>query len=137
MDYFLHKDSVSIRFGEIIGIFLLLVIGSAVTRASESHWGRIFHELPIQIGGRSMRPGRWLGESHAFSQEMTYSLDHPMPVLIENSYGSVTVTAGSSREIRIRLKKVVFGNEPRAKSISNEIRLEARPERRDLSTPES
>ena len=27
LDYFLHKDSVSIRFGEIVGIFFLLLIG--------------------------------------------------------------------------------------------------------------
>ena len=135
VDYFLHKDSVSIRFGEIIGIFLLLVIGSAVTRASESHLGRFIRELPIQIGGKSMRPGQWLGETHAYSEEMTYSLDHPMPILVENSYGSVTVTSGSAREIRIRLKKVVYSNEPRAKSIADEIRLEAKPERRGPSTP--
>jgi hypothetical protein len=135
VDSFLHKDSVSIRFGEIIGIFLLLVIGSALTGVSESHFGRIIRELPIQIGGISMRPGQWIGETHAFSEEMTFSLNHPLPILVENSYGSVSITPGSDRVIRVRLKKVVYGNESRARSIADEIRLDARPERRGSPTP--
>jgi hypothetical protein len=134
VDYFLHKDSVSIRFSEILGIFLLLVIGSAVTRTSESHFGRIIREMPIQIGGMSMRPGQWIGETHAFTDEMTYSLDHPLPILVENSYGSVSVSPGSDREVHVHLKKIVYGNGARARSIADEIRLEAKPERRGPAT---
>jgi len=135
LDYFLHKDSVSIRFGEIVGILFLLLIGFAVTRASESNFGRVIRELPIQIGDRSIRPGQWVGETHAFSEEMSISLDRPLPVLVENSYGSVSVSPGSDRVIRVRLKKVVYDNAARAKSIADEIRLEAKPQRIGPSTP--
>jgi hypothetical protein len=72
LDYFLHKDSVSIRFGEIVGIFFLLLIGFAVTMASEGNIGRVIRELPIQIGDRSIRPGQWIGETHAFSEECPF-----------------------------------------------------------------
>ena len=37
IDYFLEKDAVSIRIGEIFGILLLLLVGSAITRISDSH----------------------------------------------------------------------------------------------------
>jgi len=128
VDYFLHKDSVSIRFGEIVGIFLVLLAGSALTGISESHFVRIVREMPIQIGGKSMRPGQWIGETHAFTDEMTYALDRTLPITVENAYGSVSVSPGSDGEIRVRLKKVIYGNEARAKSISEEIRLEGKPE---------
>lgn len=128
IDYFLNKDSVSIRFGELVGIFFLILIGLAVTRLSEDHFGRLIRELPIEIGGKSMRPGQWMGESHAFSEEITFPLDRPLAVLVENSYGSVSVTPGSDREIHVRLKKVVYGDATRARNIADEIRMEAKPE---------
>ena len=134
IDYFLHKDSVSIRFGELVGIFFLILIGFAVTRLSEDRFGRFIRELPIEIGGKSMRPGQWIGESHAFSEEMTFPLDRPLPVLVENSYGSVSVTPGSDREIHVRLKKVVYGDATRARNIADEIRMEAMPEMQGAQT---
>ncbi len=135
LDYILHKDSVAIRFGEIISIVFLLLVGTAVTRISESHFGRVIRELPINIGGKAMRPGQWLGETHAFSQEASFSLDHPLPILVENSYGSVSVSPGKDGEVRVRLKKVVYGSSARAKNIADEIRLEAKPELRGLPNP--
>ena len=135
LDVSLHKDAVSIRVGEIFGIFLLLAFGSALSGMSEIHFGRLIREMPIQIGGRSMRPGQWMGETHTFSEEMTYHLEQPLPILVENSYGSVTVTPGNDREIIVRLKKVVYGKEPGARSMSTEIHLEAKPERRGPSAP--
>ena len=131
IDYFVHKDSVSIRFSEILAIFLLLVIGSAITRISESNFIRVMREMPIHIGGMSVNPGQWMGETHAFTEERTCSIDRPLPILIENSYGSVSISPGSDREIQIKLKKVVSGTEPRAKSIAEEILLEAKQEQRE------
>jgi DUF4097 and DUF4098 domain-containing protein YvlB len=129
VDYFLKKDAVSIRFGEIIGILLLLLIGSAMTRISDSQFGRIVREFPIPIGNSSVRPGQWIGESHAYSEEASRSFEHPLPILVENSYGSISISPGSDREVRVRLKKVVYAGEPRAKEIASEIRLEAEPEK--------
>lgn len=129
IDYFLKKDAISIRVGEIVGILVLLLVGTAITRISDSHMGRIVRDWPIQIGGSSVRPGQWIGESHTYSEEATYPLDHPMPIRIENSYGSVSVSPGSDREIRVHLKKVIFANEPRAKDIAGEVHLESASEK--------
>jgi DUF4097 and DUF4098 domain-containing protein YvlB len=128
LDYFFKRESVSIRFGEIIGILLLLMIGTAISRISASHVGSVLRDLPIEIGGTSMQPGRWIGESHTYTDEVTYPLESQMPVRIENSYGSVSVNPGSNREIRVRLKKVIYGGVDRTKSISSEIRLHGEPE---------
>lgn len=130
LDYFLKKDSVSIGVGEIIGILFLLLIGSAITKISDTPFARIVRELPIRIGGSSVRLGQWIGESHSFSEEVSAALDRPLPIVIENSYGSVSVTPGSDREVRVRLKKTVYAGEPRVKAIAAEIRLEARAERK-------
>jgi hypothetical protein len=141
LDYFLKKDSVSIRVGEIIGIIFLLLIGSALTKISDTPFARIFKELPIRIGDSSVRPGQWIGESHSFSEEVSASLERPLPIVIENSYGSVSIAPGSDREVRVRLKKTVYADEPRARDIAAEIRLEARAERRgepqSAPTPEA
>jgi hypothetical protein len=141
LDYFLKKDSVSIRVGEIIGIIFLLLIGSALTKISDTPFARIFKELPLRIGASSVRPGQWIGESHSFSEEVSASLERPLPIVIENSYGSVSIAPGSDREVRVRLKKTVYADEPRARDIAAEIRLEARAERRgepqSAPTPEA
>lgn len=125
IDYYLDKDAFSIRIGEIFGILLLLLVGSAMTRISESHFVRFVRELPIEIGGTSVRPGQWIGDSHAYTEEATYPLDPAKPIRIENSYGLVAIAPGNDREVRVRLKKVVYADESRAKDIASEIRLEA------------
>jgi DUF4097 and DUF4098 domain-containing protein YvlB len=122
VEYFIHKDAVSLRLGEIIGIILLLLAGTAISRMSSSSMAQIVRDFPIEIGG--MRPGRWIGESHTYSEETAYPLERPVPIRIENSYGAVSVSPGSDRELRVRLKKVIYTNESRAKDIAGEIRLE-------------
>jgi hypothetical protein len=124
LDYFLHKDAISIRPGEIIGIILILLVGSLITRVSESHMAKVFRDLPIQIGDASIQPGMWMGESHTYTDEVTYPLENPRPIRIENSHGAVSLSPGSDREIRVRLKKVVFAEESRAKNIAAEIHIE-------------
>ena len=135
IDYFLKKDAVSVSIGEIVGILFLLVIGSAFTKISTSHFSQIFRELPIQIGGVSMKPGQWMGESHSFTEETAASLERPLPILIENSYGSVSVIPGSDREVRARLKKVVYSNESRARDIAADIHLELQSEKKGAPSP--
>lgn len=128
VDYYLKKDAFSIRIGEVIGILVLLFVGSSITRVSDSQVARFVRELPIEIGDSSLRPGQWIGDSHTYTEEATYPLERAMPIHIENSYGPVSVSPGSDREIRVRLKKVVFGDESRARDIAAAIRLEARPD---------
>jgi hypothetical protein len=135
IDYFLKKDAVSVSIGEIIGILFLLIIGSALTKISTNHFVQIAREWPIQIGGISVKPGQWMGESHAFTEEaVVSSLDRPLPIRIENSYGSISVIPGGNREVRARLKKTVYSNESRARDIAAEIRLELRTEKKGDST---
>ncbi len=134
IDYFLKKDAVAIRIGEIFGIIVLLMIGTAVTNMSGSHMNQIIRDWPIEIGGTSMRPGQWLGESHTYSEEVTYPLEFSTPIRIENSYGMVSVTPGSDREIRVHLKKVIYGDDAEAKSLAAEIHLQGEMENQDGST---
>lgn len=133
LDYFLKKDAVSIRIGEIFGIIVLLLIGTAITGMSGSHMDRFIRDLPIEIGGTSMRPGQWIGESHTYSEEVTYPLDFSTPIRVENSYGMVSVTPGSDREIRVHLKKVIYGDEAGSKSLAAEIHLQGEAEDQDGS----
>ena len=134
LEYFLKKDAVAIRIGEIVGIILLLLIGSAISRISESHGiSRIIRELPLQVGDTPVRPGQWLGESHTYSEEATFPIESPLPIRVENSYGLVSIAPGSDREIRVRLQKVVYGDEARAKSIASAIHLVGGPENRNAS----
>lgn len=135
-DYFLKKEAVSIRAGEIVGVILLVLIGTAVTKASRGHMGRLIREMPIQLGNASVRPGQWLGSSYTYSDEVTYPLESVIPIKVENAYGSVSIMPGSDREIRATLRKIVYAGETRAKAIASEIRLEGKPEsEEDASTP--
>jgi len=130
LEYFLKKNAVGVRIGEIFGILLLLLIGTAMTRMYGSQMGRFFRELPIQIGSTSVRPGEWFGDSHTYSEETTFPLESAAPIRIENSYGNVLVRPGSDREIRAILRKVVYEkDEGRAKSFAEGIHLQGGPEK--------
>src|SRR5512136_3325655 len=89
IDYYRQKEGVSVRIGEVIGILLLLLIGTFVTKVTHGPVGRIFREIPITIAGTHVRPGQWLGSSYSYSEEKSYPLSTPTPIRIENSYGSV------------------------------------------------
>ncbi len=134
IDYFLQREAVSIHVGEIIGILILLLIGTAISRMPESNVGRIVRDMPVPIGDWRVQPGQWIGESHAYSEETTYPIGKLMPIRIENSYGSVVITPGSDGEVRVRLKKVVYGSEARAKTFAGEIHVQAAAETKSEST---
>ncbi|MBM3789182.1 MAG: DUF4097 domain-containing protein [Acidobacteria bacterium] len=125
IDYYRGAEGVSLRFGEIFGLFLLLVIGSAISRVSDSSVGDLIWRTPIHIGGSDVR----LGNSYSYSEESSFAISPDTPLAIENSYGSVSVSPGGEGELRVRLRKVVFaGEESRAKEIAEEIKLEGRPQ---------
>ncbi len=129
IDYYRQSEGVSLRVGEVVGVLILVVIGSAITRMYDSGFTRIFREMPIHIRGTEVRPGQWFGNSHTYSQEATYPVAAQAAIRIDNSYGAVTVSPGSEREVRVRLRKIVFQDEEsRAKQIADEIRLEGGPE---------
>jgi hypothetical protein len=129
IDYFLQRQAVSIRVGEIIGILLLVIIG--LTVQTQSQMGRFVWNFPFEIGGVPVQPGQWVGESHTYSEEASFPLEYQVPIHIENSYGSVSISPGSDREIRVRLKKVVPGGESRAKKIADEIHVDGVFERKN------
>ena len=126
IDYYRQKEGVSLRVGEVLGLLLLLLVGVFVSKIPGGPIRTLFREGPaIDFGGARVRPGDWIGTSYSFSQEASYPVDATMPIRIENSYGLVTVTPGSDRELRVRLKKVVYSDdESRAKQIAEEIKLE-------------
>jgi DUF4097 and DUF4098 domain-containing protein YvlB len=122
IDYFLQRQAVSIRVGEIIGILLLVIIG--LTIQTHSQMGRFVWNFPFEIGGVPVQPGQWVGEFHTYSEETSFPLEYQVPIHIENSNGSVSISPGSDREVRVRLKKIVPGSESRAKKIADEIHVE-------------
>jgi DUF4097 and DUF4098 domain-containing protein YvlB len=134
IDYYRQKEGVSLRFGEVFGIFFLLMVGSIITKVEGSHLGRVIREMPINIGEVSVRPGQWIGTSYSYTQEAAYPIGASTPLRFENSYGLVSVLPGSDGEVRVRLRKVVYQNEEsRAKAIADEIRLEGGPEGKSLA----
>ena len=125
IDYLRQKEGVSLRVGEVFGIFFLLLIGSVLTLISRSHFPIWLRNFPIDIGERQVPIGDFLGNSYTFSQEAAYHLTSPVPLRIDNAYGNVAVTQGGDREIKVRLAKKVYQNEEsQARKIADEIRLE-------------
>ena len=117
VDYFRRKDGVSARFGEVFGLLLVFIIGSAINRIPDSALMR----WPIHIGGADVN----LGTSYGYTQETSYPLPPGLMVRVENTNGQISVTPGSDGEIRVRLRKVVFENEEsRAKEIAGEIQIQ-------------
>jgi DUF4097 and DUF4098 domain-containing protein YvlB len=126
IDYFRQKEGVALRAGEVFGLIFLLIAGAFFAKLSGGPIRALFREGPaIDFGGGRVRPGDWMGTSHSFSQEAAYTVDTTVPIRIENSYGLVTVNPGSDREVRVRLKKVVYNDDQsQAKQIADEIKLE-------------
>ena len=121
IDYYRQKGGVSFRVGEVIGLFVVLVLGSAMGKVLGSDMADLFWRAPIHIGDTDMN----LGTSYGYTQEATYPLRAGLPVRIDNAHGMVTVSPGSDGEIRVRLRKVVFENdEARAKEIAGEIQIQ-------------
>jgi hypothetical protein len=121
IDYYRQKGGVSLRIGEVIGLLLVLAVGSAMGKVLGSDMADFFWRAPIRFGNTDMN----LGTSYGYTQEATYPLRAGLPVRIDNSHGMVTVSPGSDGEIRVRLRKVVFENdEARAKEIAGEIQIQ-------------
>ncbi len=136
IDYYRHKEGVSLRIGEVIGIFILLIIGSVITKIEASNFGHVIRDFPISFGEVSVRPGQWIGTSYSYTQEASYPLALSTPLRIDNSYGLVSVQPGSDGEVRVRLRKVVYQNEEaRAKSIADAIHLEGGSELKAEAEP--
>jgi DUF4097 and DUF4098 domain-containing protein YvlB len=135
IDHYRQKEGVSVSFGEVVTIFLLLLIGSAVSRISTSHFGRVVRDMPINIGGTSIQPGQWLGVSYTFDEEASYAVAAHTPLRIENSNGLVSLTPGSGNQIHVRLRKTVYEEDASsAKEIAGQIKLEGGEEGKAAAT---
>jgi ribosomal protein L6P/L9E len=122
IDYFRQSDGVSLRFGEVFSLLLVLIIGSALSKIPNSAMRDLFWMNPINIGGTNVNLS---GPSFGYTQEISYPLPLGLTVRVENSHGTITVSPGSDREVRIRLRKVVYeSDESRAKTIADQIRIE-------------
>jgi len=120
IDYYRQKEGISVKFGEVFGILLVFVIGSALAKIPNSALRDIMMS-PINIGGTDIH----LGTSYGYTQEVSYPLPAGLTLRIENSNGQVNVSPGSEQEVRVRLRKVVYENdESRAKEIAAEIRMQ-------------
>jgi len=125
IDYYRQREGVSLRFGEVFGLLFLLIVGSAISRVSESPMSDLIWRTPIRIGGSDIS----LGSSYSYSEEASFPISPETLLVIENSYGAVTVSAGSDREVRARLRKVVFSSEEaKAKEVAGQIKIEGNPE---------
>jgi DUF4097 and DUF4098 domain-containing protein YvlB len=124
IEYALKKDAIAVRFGELALLVFVLLIGWAIIRLSEGNVVRFIHELPNQIRALSIQPEFFWGESHTYSDEAVYPLESHKTIRVENSNGLISISPGKDSEIRVKLKKVIYCEEPRAKSIADEIRLE-------------
>ncbi len=125
IDYFRQKEGVSLRVGEVFGILLIFVIGSAISRVSGSAVGDLLWRVPIRIGDTEVA----LGSSYSYEQEASFPIAPGTSVRIENANGLVTVAPGSELELRVRLRKVVFGKEEGpAREVADRILIEGIPE---------
>jgi hypothetical protein len=124
-DYIIKKDVIAVSFGELVLLVLVFLIGSAATRLSEGNLGRIFRTMQIEIENLSIQQGTYFGESHAYTEEAVYPFESRIPIRIENSNGQVSIAPGTDREIRVRLRKVIYGEESRTGNIADEIHLTA------------
>src|SRR5881296_1059455 len=98
VDYYRQKEGISLRGGEIIGVIFLLLIGSLVTRISNSRIRDYIRDgIDIDFGQSGRVPiGDFLGNSYTFNQEAIYATTTAAkPLRIENSYGNVTISPGS------------------------------------------
>ena len=88
--------------GDIFGIILLLIFGTAVNQAVNRDWHL---GPPIRIGGEEL--GCFLGKEFEFSQEVKQAVTAPGSLTLENSRGDVTITGGAGSEIRLVARKKV------------------------------
>ncbi len=118
IDYYRKKEGVSIRIGEVFGLFFVVIIALAISEIPGSALRDMFS---FHIGGSEM----FIGTSHEYSQDYTQPLAAGMPVHIENSSGQVSVSEGSDNEIRVHLRKIVYEDDgTRARQIAGEIKVQ-------------
>lgn len=128
IDYFLRKSSVSLRFGEFFSLLAIFILGIVLTGKPDMQLRWFLSELPFRIGNVSVQPEQWLGNSHTYKEEAVYSLEGAGRIRIENFHGSVSIAPGSDLQIRVRLNKVIYADEPRARDLAGKIRLEGSAE---------
>ncbi len=120
IDYYRKKEGVSLRIGEVFGLFFVIIFALAISEIPGSALRDMFSSS-IHIGGAEV----FLGTSHEYSQDFTQRLAAGMPLRIENSSGQVSVSEGSDNEIRVHLRKIVYeDDEERARQIADQIKVQ-------------
>src|SRR5512136_2018964 len=57
IDYYRQKGGVSLRIGEVIGLLLVLALGSAMGKVLESDMADLFWRAPIRFGNTDVNLG--------------------------------------------------------------------------------
>ncbi len=92
--------------GRKLGFLLLLLTFGATV---ETAWS-VKHHASWDIGAEGCRiiGGKFYGPSFGFDEEAKEPLADASRVSVENAFGSVTVGAGASGQVRVQLKKRVY-----------------------------
>jgi DUF4097 and DUF4098 domain-containing protein YvlB len=122
LDYSFKQNALGVRFGELVLLIIAFTLGCLATRTYAIDPINFFQRLPFEIASVFHQP------EFTYTEETTYPFDSSGFILIDNSFGSISVSPGTDREIRVRLRKVITGDEDRTKSMAKEIRLETNTE---------
>ncbi len=121
LDYFRQKQGLSLRVGEVFGILFITIVGLAISQIRGSALPDLINSS-INIGGADVS----LATAHEYTQNYTYPISAGTPVRIEDSNGTVTVSAGAEGEVRVHLRKKVFeDDDARARQIADQIKVES------------
>jgi DUF4097 and DUF4098 domain-containing protein YvlB len=122
LDYAFKHNAIGVRFGELLLLIIAFTLGCLATRTYLIDPINFFQRLPFEIANIFHQP------EFTYTEESTYPFDARGSIRVENSFGSISVLPGTDREIRVRLRKVITGEEERTKSMAQEIRLETNTE---------
>jgi hypothetical protein len=125
IDYFRQKEGFSLRFGEVFGILFISIVGMALSRIPQNAVRDLLN-TSIQIRDADVI----LGTTHEYEQDFTFPLAVGIPLRIENSHGSVSVSPGSDGEVRVHLRKKIFeDDEIRARQLADEVKVQGGEEK--------
>lgn len=122
LDYAFKQNAIGVRVGELVLLIITFTLGCLATRIYAIDPINFFQRLPFEIASIFHQP------EFTYTEASTYPFDSRGSIRIENSFGSISVLPGTDREIRVRLRKVITGDEEQTKNTAKEILLETNTE---------
>ncbi|MBI1746498.1 MAG: DUF4097 family beta strand repeat protein [Acidobacteria bacterium] len=132
------RGHLGLRFRDVGLVIVILFFGAFANRMARINLDPGSWKFPVKLGQRSVIMRDFWTNSYTYEEERSKEISSGNTLVVENTNGTVEISAGAVEDVKVRLKKVIYeDSETKAKQMAEKIVLVFQEENQEIKVKTS